>query len=80
MSIAESYLMLGSLGDGSLELQVELDSEREGLLAFEPRLLRLLWNKRRRKIQLQSDSEANRVRWKKVPKLANIRTHSFHIE
>ena len=41
--------MLGSLGDGSLELQVELDSEREGLLAFEPRLLRLLWNKRRRK-------------------------------
>ena len=34
--------MLGSLGDGSLELQVELLSERDGLLALELLLLRFL--------------------------------------
>ena len=37
-----AYLMLGSLGDGSLELQVELLSERDGLLALELLLLRFL--------------------------------------
>jgi hypothetical protein len=42
------YLRLGSFGDGSLELQVELLSERHGLdvevvVALEPRLLRHLY-------------------------------------
>ena len=34
--------MPGSFGEGSLELQVELLSERDGLVALELRLLRLV--------------------------------------
>lgn len=44
MNESHNHLMLGSLGDGSLELHVELLSERDGLVvvALEPRLLRFL--------------------------------------
>ena len=69
------YLRLGSFGDGSLELHVELLSERDGLVvvALEPRLLRLLYtqshstetrndatNETRKKTKTKEEDEANK--------------------